>query len=130
MDPAKPGFTAHPRTPTERERELEDLLAKDPENESLLKSLAFARYSNQNWSGAFEIYVRLMRSSKDPAVHFYAGNTMFRLQNFRTAIGAWERSIQLDTAGLFKDRALERVSMARAELAKSEPKKPAVEKKT
>ncbi len=117
-----PRFTTHPRTPEDHERELEAHLAREPGNETVMKSLAFARYTNQRYREAYELYAHLLGRSNDAAVAFYAGNTMFRLGSLRAAIGAWTKAMQYDTAGIYRDRASERIAMAKELLAKDSGK--------
>lgn len=110
-----PRFTKHPKASTERELELEQALEDDPENEDLLSLLAFIRYTNQRYPEAFEIYSRIMGRSRDPAVHFYAGNTLYRLRSYRAAVGAWQKAVVYDTAGLYRDRAQQRIQAAQTQ---------------
>ena len=107
-------LTSYPRTGSEKERELQELLDRAPDDLQTKKTLAFTYYTNQKFQAAAELYLQLSaHAADDPAVHFYLGNTLFRLKSFKAAMEAWRKAILCDGAGIYGDRARERIEMAR-----------------
>ena len=107
-------LTRYPRSSSEKEMQLENILEKDPGNLHAKKTLAFTYYTNQKFRKAIELYFRLStEAADDPAVHFYMGNTLFRLQSFQSAVAAWLKAIDKDTSGIYTERARQRISMTR-----------------
>ena len=106
-------ITLHPQTSTEKELELERLLSEDPGSLHVKKTLAFAYYTKQKYQKAMRLYYQLaVEALDDPAVHFYMGNTLFRMRNYRLAIISWRKTLEKDTDGAFSKRVEERISMA------------------
>ena len=108
-------LTAYPQTSAEKEAQLEELIRQDPGNSHAKKTLAFTYYTNQKYEKAIRLYSQLsQQDGKDPAVHFYMGNTLYRLKSFQEAIQSWERAIEMDTTGIYKERAQQRIDMAQS----------------
>ena len=108
-------LTAYPQTSAEKEQQLEELLRQDPGNIHAKKTLAFTYYTNHKYEEAIDLYKQLSeQDAHDPAVHFYMGNTLYRLKEFDNAIASWERAIERDTTGIYKERAQQRIDMARS----------------
>ena len=81
------------------------------------KTLAFTYYTNQKFKEAIELYFQLTtEAADDPAVHFYMGNTLFRLRSLQSAITAWKLAQERDPSGIYTERAHQRIIMAQAEL--------------
>lgn len=107
-------LTAYPQTSSDKERELEAVLRQDPTNVHAKKTLAFTYYTNQKFQAAIELYFQLAtQDPADPAVHFYTGNTLYRLRSYGAAVAAWEKAIACDSTGIYRERAEQRIAMAR-----------------
>ena len=107
-------LTAHPKTSSDREAELEALLLRDPSNVNAKKTLAFTYYTNQKYQKAIELYFQLSTQDlRDPSIHFYMGNTLFRLKSYGAAVASWEKAIECDSTGIYRERAEQRIALAR-----------------
>jgi len=108
-------LTAYPNSTTEKEGQLEELLRQDPKNLHAKKTLAFTYYTNHRYDAAMELYVQLVQQDgADPAVHFYMGNTLYRLQDFERAVASWQQAIDTDQTGIYRERAQQRIDMTRS----------------
>lgn len=106
-------ITLHPQTSSDKEHELEGLLREEPGNLHVKKTLAFAYYTNQKYPEAMRLYYQLaVEALEDPAVHFYMGNTLFRMRNYRLAVISWRKALEKDRGGAFAQRVEERITMA------------------
>jgi len=113
------GLTSYPRATTARERELEARLAQSPDNIELKKALAFTLYTNQKFERSVALYVEVAAADpSDPNAYFYQGNGLYRLGQLTRAIELWEKAIEVDTVGVYSERAGERVAMAKGQMFK------------
>ncbi|MBI3893081.1 MAG: tetratricopeptide repeat protein [Candidatus Wallbacteria bacterium] len=94
--------------------EIQDMLDKNPNNESLLDWLAFMMYTNEHFADSIHLYKRLLELNPDNATaHYYSANCYFKMGETEKAIQAWRRTMILNPQGKIGRKAAARIDMAR-----------------
>lgn len=77
-------------------RQLEELLAQNPDNLDITEWLAFKLYQDGRYPRAVQLYRRLIEADHRPGVqHFYLGNTYFKMGDQIRASESWEKVLEL-----------------------------------
>lgn len=80
--------------------ELEKRLAADPKNDELWALKAFVYYSSNQWDRAIDTYRKgLEINPRNPTLHYYLGNALFRRSKFEDARNEWDTVAELDPVG-------------------------------
>lgn len=98
--------------------QLEELLARQPENLDIQEWLAFKYYSINQFEKALEIYRRLLGAGHRPGVqHFYLGNTYYKLEDTDRAIESWQKTIEMIPTDSKAEKARARIDRVRRKLS-------------
>ena len=77
-------------------RQLDELLAQNPDNLDITEWLAFKLYQDGRYPRAVQLYRRLIDAEHRPGVqYFYLGNTYFKMADNERATECWEKVLEL-----------------------------------
>jgi len=80
-------------------RQAEEMLLREPENESVMDWLAFTYYTSDLVEKAIELYVKLLTKVQDkPEYFFYLANCYYKSGLFSDAIENWEHVLTMEQA--------------------------------
>ena len=110
-------FTSYKRQQVSQEEldQLEALLAESPDDLQVMDWVAFAQYCTGNYPRAADLYRRCIdREPQTASYYYFLANAVYKLGDRDEAIRNWEMASNLDTVGLFRKKASEKLAKALA----------------
>lgn len=97
--------------------EIQDMLDRSPDNESLLDWLAFMMYTNERYIESIALYGRLLElNARNATAHYYTANCHFKMGDIDKAILQWRQTMILNPQGKVGRKAAARIEMAKGKL--------------
>ena len=84
-------LTRYDEGSTQTIEEIQDMLDRSPNNESLLDWLAFMMYTNERFTESLALYRRLLELNPDNSTaHYYMANCFFKMGDVVKAFGKFQ----------------------------------------
>jgi tetratricopeptide (TPR) repeat protein len=94
---------------------LEALLAESPDDLQVMDWVAFAQYCTGNYDRSIDLYRRCIdREPQTASYYYFLGNALYKKNAKDEAVRNWEMATNLDTVGLFRRKAEEKLAKARS----------------
>jgi len=103
-------FSVHTRHTAETLESTRKLIEADPRNRELLDWYAYMLYSNECYSEAADVYMRLLEQEQGSVEHlYYLGCCLYRVGRTEDAVARWQEAVKLAPTSLYGAKCREKV---------------------